>query len=138
MTVFLVRSNLQNVLKIFVALNQRGLWESGLRIKELMHASWDDDNEIRPVWQRGRLPVLAIPHQQQKNAIEEAIPLLPEFERLLLQTPAADRVGWVFNPESFQTRLNRKSRHGRPDAEWVGKVISRIDKEAGIIVRPAV
>ena len=70
-----------------------GIWESGLRIDELMHVSWDDANQIRPVWQRGRLPVLAIPHERQKNVTEESIPLLPGFESLLLQTPEQGRVG---------------------------------------------
>ena len=80
----------------------RGIWESGLRIDELMHVAWDDASAIRPVWQKGRLPVLAIPHHQQKNATEESIPLLPGFEALLLETPEPDRRGWAFNPQSRQ------------------------------------
>ena len=114
-----------------------GIWESGLRIDELMHMSWDDANHICPVWQRGRLPVLTIPHERQKNVTEESIPLLPDLESLLLQTPSVDRTSWVFNPVSLQLRCGRQPRHERPNAEWVGKVISRIGESAGVIVKPA-
>jgi integrase len=115
----------------------RGAWESGLRLAELLHVSWDDTNAIHPVWQRGRLPVLTIPARLQKNATEEAIPLLPGFEQLLLETPPCNRVGLVFNPMSLQTRLGRSARNDRPRPEWVGKVISRIGEKAGVIVRVA-
>ena len=43
----------------------------------------------------------------------------------------------MFNPESLQTRIGRKPRHGRFDAEWVGKVITRIGKAADVIVEQA-
>lgn len=115
---------------------QRGLWQSALRIDELMHVSWDVPGTIQPEWKRGRLPVLRIPHDMQKNATEEAIPLLPWFESLLLETPEEDRKGWVFNPLSLQLRLGRRVRQSRLNAEWVGKVISRIGKAAGVIVDP--
>ena len=51
---------------------------------------------------------------------------LPSLESLLLETPEEQRFGWIFNPMSLQTKLGRRVRHQRPDAEWVGKVISRI------------
>jgi integrase len=114
----------------------RGLWLSALRLDELMHVSWDDRNEICPEWPKRRLPVLHIPANRQKNDTEESIPLLPDFEALLLQTPEAERKGWAFNPVSLQGRLGRKARHGRPDSEWVGKIISRIGKRAGVVVHP--
>lgn len=111
-----------------------GLWESALRLDELLHVSWDIPGTIRPVWMPGRLAVLDIPHEMQKNDTEEAIPLLPGFERLLLSVPVEDRTGWVFNPGSLQGKLGRSERHGRPNAEWVGKVISRIGKAARVVV----
>ncbi len=114
----------------------RGLWESALRLDELMHVSWDDRNAICPEWPKRRLPVLSIPSTMQKNNTEESIPLLPGFEALLLETPLDDRTGWVFRPESLQMKEGRKPRHDRPDAEWVGKIISRIGKEAGVVVHP--
>jgi integrase len=114
----------------------RGLWESGLRINELMHVSWDNPLMIMPQWREGRHPVLHIPYDMQKNATEESIPLLPWFERLLLETTEAERTGWAFKPTSLQVKNGRKPSGDRPDAEWVSKIISRIGQEAKIIVHP--
>lgn len=112
----------------------RGLWASALRLDELMHTSWDGPGTIRPTWNEGRRPVLEIPAAMQKNDTEETIPLLPWFETVLFETPPEERKGWVFRPQSLQMKLGRKNAQHRPDAEWVGKVISRIGKEAGIVV----
>ena len=73
----------------------RGLWESALRLDELMHVSWDQMGAIRPVWKENRLPVLNIPASMQKNDTEESIPLLPWFEAIILETPPEQRRGWV-------------------------------------------
>lgn len=117
----------------------RGLWTSALRLDELMHVSWDKPGTIRPVWQNGQLPVLEIPAAMQKNDTEESIPLLPWFESLLLETAPEKRHGWAFDPLSLQLKVGRKVdyHYHRPGAEWVGKVIARIGKEAGIEVEPA-
>ncbi|WP_237228830.1 site-specific integrase [Rubinisphaera sp. JC750] len=112
----------------------RGLWESALRIEELMHVSWDKPGTIRPVWTDGQHPVLDIPADMQKNGTHETIPALPGFEQLLLETPVENRSGWIFNPQSLQGKLGRRVRHQRPTSEWVGRVISKIGKAAGIIV----
>ena len=85
----------------------------------------------------GTTTSLEIPATMQKNDTEESIPLLPWFEAVLLETPVEKRTGWVFNPVSLQTKIGRRVRHSRPDAEWVGKVISRIGKSAGIVVESA-
>lgn len=114
----------------------RGLWDSGLRLNELMHVSWDNPLMIVPLWREGRHPVLHIPHSMQKNATEESIPLLPWFERLLLETSEIQRTGWAFNPVSLQVKKGRKPTGDRPDAEWVGKIVSQIGREAKIIVHP--
>lgn len=98
----------------------RGLWESGSRLNELMHVSWDNPLMIVPLWREGRHPVLHIPHSMQKKATEESIPLLPWFEQLLLQTPAAERSSWVFNPVLLQLNNGCETTGERPDAEWVG------------------
>lgn len=115
----------------------RGLWTSALRLDELMHVSWDGPGTIRPKWSDGKLPTLEIPAAMQKNDTEECIPLLPWFEKVLLETPVTQRKGWVFNPLSLQLKVGRKVRHKRPNAEWVGKVVGRIGKEAGVVVDPA-
>ena len=33
----------------------RGIWESALRLNELLHVSWDISGTIQPVWKKGRL-----------------------------------------------------------------------------------
>lgn len=114
-----------------------GAWTSALRLEKLMRVSWDDPNFIMPVWPKRRRPVLMIPAEMQKNATEESIPLLPDFERLLHQTPPASCAGWVFNPQSLQANVGRQRRHGRPQPDWVGKVISRIGEAANVVVSPA-
>ena len=115
----------------------RGLWESALRLSELMHVSWDQAGAIRPQWPAGKYPLLAIPAAMQKNDTDESIPLLPAFESLLLEVPEEKRLGWVFEPASLQLRLGRPIQVGRPDSTWVGKIVSRIGKAADIIVEPA-
>jgi len=115
----------------------RGLFESALRLDELMHVSWDLPGTIRPVWKKNQFPVLEIPAELQKNDTEECIPLLKWFESLLLEVPERERTGWIFNPRSLQERVGRKVRHERPDSQWVGKVISKIGKAADVIVEAA-
>lgn len=115
----------------------QGLWASALRLEELMHVSWDTPGTIRPRWKEGQHPILDIPAAMQKNDTDESIPLLPWFEAVLLKTPPEQRYGWVFNPVSLQTRLGRKVRPTRPEAEWVGKVIAQIGKAASVEVEPA-
>ena len=115
----------------------RGLWESALRINELMNVSWDKPGTIRPKWKDGIHPCLVIPAAMQKNNSDEEIPLLPGFEKLLLETQPERRTGWVFEPKSLQAKLGRGIRHKRPDGDWVGKVISRIGKAAKIVVEEA-
>ena len=99
--------------------------------------SWDDPNMIMPVWDSGRHATLSIPADRQKNDSEELIPLLPGFESLLLEIPMDDRIGWVFTPMSLEHKRGRSPRHSRPNADWVGKIISRIGKSAGVVVEAA-
>lgn len=116
----------------------RGLWQSGLRLDEIMNLSWDIPSTISPEWPEGKLPILKIPAAMQKNDTEEDIPLLSWFEQVLLETPASGRTGWIFNPQSLQSKVGRRVRHGRFDAEWIGKVVSRIGKKSGIVTKPEV
>lgn len=109
----------------------RGYWESGLRRDELLAVSWDDPEQIRPAWDRGRFPVLLIPSSLQKNETEEEIPILPGFEALLLETPEGQRTGWVFNPQPLPQHQRRRTQK-RLQGPWVSRVISKISKEAGV------
>ena len=112
----------------------RGLWNSALRIDELMHLSWDLPGTIRSVWREGEFPVLNIPASLQKNDTEQSIPLLPWFEAVLYEVTPGERTGWVFEPASLQLKLGRQIRHQRPTAEWFSRIISRIGKAAGVQV----
>ena len=112
----------------------RGIVCSGLRLQELMDISWDVQQTIRPIWRKGRLPVLWFPGYCQKNGKTQEIPLCPWFEALLLETPEELRTGWVFEPVSLQTRVGRRCLRNRLSADRVGKVVSRIGERAGIIV----
>tara|TARA_R110002073_G_scaffold148228_3_gene301259 strand:- start:27082 stop:28338 length:1257 start_codon:yes stop_codon:yes gene_type:complete len=113
-----------------------GLWESALRIEELMNVAWDHEGAIVPQWTDGELPLLRIPAAMQKNDTDEDIPLLPGFEKLLLETPSDQRTGWAFEPVSLQLQYGGKPQYSRLESGWVGKVISKIGKEAKIEVAP--
>ena len=115
----------------------RGLWESGLRLGELLSVSWGMEGTIWPFWNQEGEGVLKIPAAMQKNNVEEDIPLVPWFESLLLETPPGARRGWVFQAVT-KRRMRADSLEGaRPTKEWVGKVITNIGKAAGIVVEPA-
>lgn len=114
-----------------------GLWSSALRLGEILAMSWDDPAAIRPIWPSSGSPQLVIPGDRQKNGRSEAIPLLPWFEEVLVKTPVDQRAGWVFEPAWLQVRLGRSARQSRPSTAWVGKVISKIGKQAQIVVDQA-
>jgi integrase len=115
----------------------RGLWESALRLDELMKMSWDIPGTIRPHWKTDQLPILEIPAALQKNDTEQSIPLLPWFEATLFETPQSDRASWIFNPKSLQLKFGRECLSIRPEPDWVGRIISRIGKKANVLVDPA-
>ena len=114
----------------------RGYWTSGFRRDELLAISWDDEEWIHPDWS-SRHPVLVIPAALQKNDTEEDIPMPPEFAELLEETPNDQRTGWVFQLVSLQHKYKRKPRHGRPNGEWVGKVVRKIARAANVSTHTA-
>jgi integrase len=114
-----------------------GLWESGLRLNELLHVHWSDESFIFAELPRAALPVRKYTAAKQKNATVEAITLLPGFETLLRQTPEEIHEGWAFSPLSLQTKVGRKVLQNRVTVGWASKVIVRIGKKAGVIVLPA-
>lgn len=73
----------------------------------------------------------------QKNDSDESFPLLPWFEALLNETPTEERTGWVFNPMPLRPSKEGQATAERLEAEWVGKIISRIGRKAIIEVEPA-
>ena len=78
-----------------------GLWNSALRMDELMHLSLDMPGTIRPIWEADKNPVLEIPASMQKNDTDQTIPLLPWFEDVLLSVEEERRAGWIFSPASL-------------------------------------
>lgn len=113
----------------------RGIWETGLRLDEAMHFSWDLPGTIRPQWRRGALPIIVIPGTRQKNRDDDEIPLLPGAEALLLETVPELRTGWVFEPECLSGNP-KKVRGRRMTTQWVSQVIVAIGRVAGVIVEP--
>ena len=77
---------------------------------------------------------IVVPWLSPEEQKTETIPMVPWFEEFLMETPVAQRTGWVFEPGSLQVQLGRPIQQERPDAEWVGRVVSRIGNAAGIIV----
>jgi integrase len=69
----------------------------------------------------------------QKNQTEEAIPLLPEFESLLLEVPMSERSGWVFNPFGGRRGIAINGKR-RMKLDRVSRIISKIGRYAGIVV----
>lgn len=43
----------------------------------------------------------------------------------------------MFNPQSLKPLDGRSPSKGRLKADWVGKIISRIGRAAGVVVSPA-
>ena len=112
----------------------RGIAASGLRLEELMTITWDQPQTIQPIWRRERLPVLWFPAHAQKNKRTQEIPLCPWFEDLLLETPKEERCGHVFDPKSLNHKFKGRHIPARLTPERVGRVISKIGEQAGIMV----
>ena len=105
----------------------RGLWLSGLRLEEAMQLHWTDER-LMSVDLSGRYPMFRIQARGQKNRTFQLLPMTPDFAEFLLATPENRRRSYVFRPAPF-------GKHpGRPNPDWVGKVISRIGKAAGVKV----
>ena len=105
----------------------RGLWLSGLRLAESVNLSWDVDAPIS-VSMSGKYPALRILAEGQKSGREEMLPLVPEFCEFLEAVPEAERHGRVFRP------MARNGSNAPMGEDWVGKIISRIGKVAGVRV----
>ena len=109
----------------------RGLWTSGLRLAESLELYWDREDKLHPILPKpgSGLPVLRVLAELEKGHADRLLPIAPEFALLLLETPSDRRVGPVFQlPKSAQRTKETR-------ANWVGRVISKIGKKAGIKVR---
>ncbi len=106
----------------------RGIWESGLRLDEAMNASWDDRAYIVPLKTINGGYLLRIPATRQKNHKTQEVPTTPFLGSLLDEVPDEDRTGWIFNPEP------RRKWNRRLSTKHVGRIITDIGEEAGIVV----
>jgi site-specific recombinase XerD len=102
-----------------------GLWTSGLRLAESLELTWDRDDKLC-VDLTGKRPMLRIPAELEKGNEDRLLPMAPEFAEFLLQTPEAERTGFVFNP------LNRWGK--RAAEKTAGPIISDIGKLAVVKV----
>lgn len=105
----------------------RGLWASGLRLAESLEFYWDKQDKLHPDFSQ-EFPMYRIHADQEKGKQDRLMPMVPEFAEFLQEVPQADRTGLVFKLPK------RKRRDDFIRVDWVGKVISKIGKEAGIVV----
>lgn len=104
----------------------RGLWWSGLRLTEAARLHWTDDTYLTIDTSRNR-PLFRISAEADKGGKSRLFPIAPEFREMLDSIPEDDRTGFVFNP-----KLQILKR--RPDSKYMGRVITRIGKKAGVKV----
>jgi len=107
----------------------RGLWLSGLRLREALELRWDGDLGLRvELGLPGDRPMLRIPAASEKGHKDRLLPMAPEFAEFLLETPERQRKGPVFNPAARRVHADRLG--------WqvVSAVICRIGRAAGIKV----
>jgi hypothetical protein len=102
----------------------RGLWTSGLRIRESLDLSWDRQGGPVPVLPEQGRPTLLVPAGLTKGHTDRILPMAPEFALLLAETPPEERKGPVFPLSAPQ-----------PKARDVSDTISAIGKKAGVVVR---
>lgn len=110
----------------------RILWESGFRIGELLQFSWDDDQQIHPVWpaEGHRHPTIIVPPTQKNRRLQE-IPLLPGLHKLLMKVPESCRQGNVVS-------LRLKSKFTEQlSVDCISRTIARIGQQANVVVKKA-
>lgn len=108
----------------------RGLWWSGLRLSEGINLYWDRDDKLC-VDTTGERPMIWIPADGQKSGEDQYHPMAPEFAKMLEAIPVSERHGPVFKLETISgERGDTDTRH----PVWVSQVVTRIGKEAEIIV----
>lgn len=106
----------------------RGLWLSGLRLSESLEFWWDREDRMHPVFPRRGHPYLRVFAEGEKGHSDRHLPMTPDFVEFLQETPPSERRGPVFKLPGM--------RRGTPEIEsaWAGKIISKIGKQARVIV----
>jgi integrase len=102
----------------------RGLWLSGLRLRESLAFWWDREDRMHPVFPRRGQPMLRVIAEYEKSHTDRLLPMAPDFAEFLQETPESERHGPVFRlPGMRKGSLDVRS-------AWVGRVISKIGKRA--------
>ncbi len=104
----------------------RGLWLSGLRLRESLELYWDRDDRLC-VDLDGKRPMLRIPAALEKGNKTRLLPMAPEFAEFLTATPDDQRTGPVFN-------LRSRADGERLNAHRVSEIVSAIGQAAGVKV----
>jgi len=104
-----------------------GLWNSGLRLGEAERLHWTDDRDLC-VEINSPLPMFRIQSHAEKGKQFRMLPMAPEFAEQLKSVPESQRVGLVFNVCGI------RNKRGRPQPDWISKVISRIGENANVKV----
>ncbi len=103
------------------------LWATAFRVGDVMSFSWDDKNEIHPLWagDRREHPTIAIP-STQKNRKTQEVPMLPEMEELLEAIPKSERTGWVANPQPIDPENNFEHRPTTAELKQLAAIHSNV------------
>ena len=107
----------------------RGLYLSGLRLRESLALSWDEDAPFA-IDLTGRRPAFSIAAAAQKARRDERLPMTEDFYNLIMETPEADRTGPVFKLPALHTGR-------RIDGGSVSGIVTDIGRKAGVIVATA-
>lgn len=100
------------------------LWLSGLRLSEALSLSWEDgDVQIQ---ERGEHFVVVFQPEGQKSGRHEQMPATPDFAEVLSAIPREKRRGKLFNIVNDDGKATLVA--------WVGRMITRMGKRAGIVV----
>ncbi len=103
----------------------RGVFASGLRLKEAMLLTFNDRTSIH-LKKLTSGYVIVFPASKHKKRKRVEIPTIPEFAKLVDSLPYSD--GFIFRP------VKQNEREGRPSAETVGRWCRYIGEEANIVV----
>lgn len=101
------------------------LWASGLRLGEALQATWGSGKFAVII--NGDRPRLVIAALADKSGKPRELPLAPEVADLLATVPEKRRVGRLVSVDLLYSRDLRR-------LDTISKTISRIGKEAGIVV----
>lgn len=105
----------------------RGLWLSGLRLKESLELSWQVDAPFAVDLASGKHPRLRIHAEVEKGHKDRVLPITPDFAEFLNAIPGEERIGVVF-------RLTGLGTGWQITAGRAGRIVSNIGERAGIVV----